>query len=87
VDAGHELRFNRSALALDAAAEGQHVALSLLPLAATDLASGRLVVPFAPRVELDAAYYLISLPTEEETEAPEIVAFRDWLLTEAQHSQ
>jgi hypothetical protein len=24
--------------------------LSLLPLAATDLASGRLVVPFAPRI-------------------------------------
>ncbi len=87
VDASHGLRFNQCALALDAAAEGQGVALSLLPLAATDLAGGRLVVPFAPRIELDAAYYLISLPTEEETEAPEIVAFRDWMLAEPQRDQ
>jgi len=87
VDASHGLRFNHSAFALDAAADGQGVALTLLPLAATDLASGRLVVPFTQRVELDAAYYLISLPTAEEAEAPEIAAFREWLLHEAQREQ
>ena len=84
VDPSHGLRFNHSAFALDAAADGQGVALTLLPLAATDLASGRLLVPFTQRVELNAAYYLISLPTEDETEAPEIAAFREWLLGEAQ---
>jgi LysR family glycine cleavage system transcriptional activator len=87
VDPVHGLHFNHSALALDAAADAQGVALTLLPLAATDLDSGRLVVPFTQRVELDAAYYLISLPTEDETEAPEIAAFRDWLLGEAQRDQ
>jgi LysR family glycine cleavage system transcriptional activator len=87
VDPSHGLHFSHSALALDAAAEGQGVALTLLPLAATDLASGRLVMPFAQRVELDADYYLISLPSEEEAEAPEIEAFRNWLLAEAQEEQ
>ncbi len=87
VDASHGMRFNHSALALDAAADGQGVALTLLPLAATDLASGRLIVPFTPRFELDADYYLISLPTEEEAEAPEIEAFRNWLLAEAREEQ
>jgi LysR family glycine cleavage system transcriptional activator len=86
-DSGHGLRFNHSGMALDAAADGQGVALTLLPLAATDLASGRLVIPFTQRVELDAAYYLISLPTEDETEAPEIAAFRDWLIGEARQEQ
>ena len=81
------MRFSHSALALDAAAEGQGVALTLLPLAATDLASGRLVVPFTQRVELDADYYLISLPTDDEAEAPEIAAFRNWLLAEAREEQ
>ncbi len=87
VDRSHGLHFSHSALALDAAAEGQGVALTLLPLAATDLASGRLVVPFTQRAELDADYYLISLPTEEEAEAPEIEAFRNWLLAEARAEQ
>lgn len=87
VDASHGLHFSHSALVLDAAAEGQGVALTLLPLAATDLASGRLVVPFSQRVELDADYYLISLPTDEEAEAPEIEAFRNWLLAEAREEQ
>lgn len=87
VDASHGLRFNHSSLALEAAADAQGVALTLLPLAATDIASGRLVVPFTQRVQLDAAYYLISLRTAEETEAPEIAAFRDWLMSEAQGEQ
>jgi LysR family glycine cleavage system transcriptional activator len=87
VDPSHGLHFSHSALALDAAAEGQGVALTLLPLAATDLASGRLIIPFTQRVELDADYYLISLPTEEEAEAPEIEAFRNWLLAEAREEQ
>jgi len=87
VDPSHGMRFNHSALALDAAADGQGVALTLLPLAATDLASGRLVVPFTQSVELDAAYYMISLPTVGEDEAPQIAAFRNWLLAEAQREQ
>jgi LysR family glycine cleavage system transcriptional activator len=87
VDPDHGMRFNHSALALDAAAEGQGVALTLRPLAEVDLASGRLVVPFQESVELDVAYYLISLPSAGETEAPEIAAFREWLLDEAQIEQ
>lgn len=87
VDPSHGLRFNHAALALEAAADGQGVALTLLPLAATDIANGRLVVPFTQRVDVDTAYYLISLRSAEETEAPEIAAFRAWLMSEAQKEQ
>lgn len=83
VDRRRGLHFNHSALALEAAAEGQGVALTLRPLAELDLASGRLVVPFTQSVELDAAYYLISLENADQTEAPEIAAFRDWISGEA----
>jgi LysR family glycine cleavage system transcriptional activator len=87
VDPSHGLRFNHASLALDAAADGQGVALTLHSLAALDLASGRLVVPFTQSVELDAAYYMISLRTAQEIEAPEIAAFREWLLAEAQNEE
>ncbi|MGD8788253.1 MAG: transcriptional regulator GcvA, partial [Burkholderiales bacterium] len=87
VDPSHGLHFNHSALALDAAAEGQGVVLTLRPLAELDLASGRLVVPFKQSVELDAAYYLISLQSAGEAEAPEIAAFRKWILAQARQEQ
>ncbi len=83
VDVNHGLRFNHASMVLEAAVEGQGVAMTLLPLAAGDLASGRLVIPFTPSVEMDAAYYLISLQTADETEAPETTAFREWILDEA----
>jgi LysR family glycine cleavage system transcriptional activator len=82
VNARRGLHFNHGALALEAAADGQGVVLSLLPLAAADIALGRLVVPFELSLPLDSAYYLISLA--DNRERPEIVAFRDWLLSEAE---
>src|SRR5262249_58016013 len=52
VDATRGPRFNQAALALDAAAEGQGVALTLEPLARAELAAGRLAAPFAVRMPL-----------------------------------
>jgi len=81
VDAARGPRFNQAALALDAAAEGQGVALTLEPLARADLGAGRLAAPFAVRLRLRPAYYLVC--PEGAAEEPTTAAFRRWLLAEA----
>jgi len=73
--------FNSVQLALQAATEGQGVALTIEALAADDIAAGRLVVPFKTRLPLDEAYFLVTL--EEAAEVPRVAAFRDWILREA----
>jgi LysR family glycine cleavage system transcriptional activator len=82
IDAARGPRFNQAALALDAAAEGQGVALTLEPLARADLAAGRLAAPFAVRLRLKPAYYLVC--PEGAAEEPDVAAFREWLRSEAQ---
>jgi LysR family glycine cleavage system transcriptional activator len=81
IDAARGPRFNHAALALEAAAEGQGVALSLELLARADLAAGRLAAPFEQRLPLRPAYYL-AWP-EAAAEQPGAAAFRTWLLAEA----
>lgn len=81
IDVNRGVHFNRVSLALEAAADGQGVVLSMRPLAAADLAAGRLVIPLDLSMPLHYAYYVISLQ-ETATEA-KITAFREWLLNEA----
>ncbi len=81
IDAARGPRFNHAALALEAAAEGQGVALSLEPLARGDLAAGRLAAPLERRLALRPAYYLAR--PEAAVEEPAASAFRAWLLAEA----
>lgn len=75
------VRFNHVSLALEAAVDGQGVVLSLEPLAAADIAAGRLAVPFGPRLPLRNAYYVVS--PEVSAGYPRVIAFRAWLLDEA----
>lgn len=81
IDAARGPRFNHAALALDAAADGQGVALTLEPLARADLAAGRLAAPFEVRLRLKPAYYLVCPEGAAQEQA--IAAFRRWLLEEA----
>lgn len=81
VDAERGLHFNQVALALEAAIDGQGVVLSLEPLAAADIAAGRLVIPFGPSLELAQAYYLVY--PQGNAEQPSVVALRDWVLQQA----
>ena len=73
--------FTQSSLVLQAAVEGQGVAIVGATLAADDLAAGRLVQPFADTVPTDYSYWLVA--PEAAAERPKIKAFRDWLLAEA----
>ena len=79
----HGLRINNSAAVVQAAIEGQGVALGRSVMVRDDLAAGRLVRPFADlECGLALAYYVVYRP-ECASEA-RLTAFRDWLLAEAQ---
>jgi LysR family glycine cleavage system transcriptional activator len=73
--------FEDSAMLLDAAAEGQGVALGRSALVAADLAAGRLVKPFDLSLPFALTYYLVC--PEATADRPKIAAFRAWLLAEA----
>ena len=72
---------NRASMAIDAAVDGQGVALARTTLAATDLISGRLLRPFAEELRLSKTYWIIC--PRATAGLPKIVTFRDWLLAEA----
>jgi LysR family glycine cleavage system transcriptional activator len=74
--------YDDAALVLQAAAEGQGVALARAALAADDIAAQRLVRPFDIEVEDDYGWFLVwRTPLRCDPEAHE--AFRSWLRAEA----
>lgn len=75
--------FTQENMAVQAALDGQGVALVGDILVADHLAAGRLVRPFAPHLStpLSFAYYLLS--AKDNAEQPKVAAFRNWLLEEA----
>ncbi len=77
----HSLSFNYSNLMLQAAIDGLGVALTQNVLAGDDLAAGRLVRLFEVSLPTDYAYYVVT-PALTATR-PKIVAFREWLVDEA----
>lgn len=79
----HGLRINNSAAVLQAAIDGQGLALARSVMVNDDLMAGRLIRPFADRgldCRLTQAYYVVYRP--ESGELPKVQAFRDWLLSE-----
>jgi LysR family glycine cleavage system transcriptional activator len=77
------LHFGQTALVLQAAIEGQGVALGESALVSADLEAGRLVKPFelALKAPPQFAYFLIS--PLETAETPIVKAFREWIISEA----
>jgi LysR family glycine cleavage system transcriptional activator len=72
---------NRASMVIDAAIDGQGIALARTTLAASDLINGRLVRPFAEELRLAKTYWIIC--PKATTTLPKIITFRDWLLAEA----
>lgn len=72
---------NRASMVIDAAINGQGVALARTTLAAWDLINGRLVRPFPDSLPLSKTYWIIS--PKAASNLPKIVTFRNWLLAEA----
>jgi LysR family transcriptional regulator, glycine cleavage system transcriptional activator len=84
VDPSRGPRFSDDALALEAAIEGQGVAISRDILVAGDLAAGRLVRPFAQSLPDLFGCYVVCPP--ERFDEPRIAAFRDWIVEEARRN-
>ena len=76
------LQINNSAAVIQAAINGQGVALGRSVMVADDLAQGRLVRPFEVSAAPNPLAYYIVYRAEAES-SPRVLAFRDWLITEA----
>jgi LysR family glycine cleavage system transcriptional activator len=66
---------------IDAAVDGQGIALARTALAAWDLINGRLVTPLSTVLPLTRSYWIVC--PKAVSALPKIKTFRDWLLTEA----
>jgi LysR family glycine cleavage system transcriptional activator len=80
-DVTHGPVLNRASMVIDAAVNGQGVALARTTLAAWDLINGRLVRPFPESLRISKTYWIIC--PKATASLPKIVTFRDWLLAEA----
>ena len=72
---------NRASMLIDAAIDGQGVALARTTLAAWDLISGRIVRPFDLSWRPAGTYWILS--QKATAKVAKIRLFHDWLLTEA----
>jgi LysR family glycine cleavage system transcriptional activator len=81
VDASRGPILNQASMAIDAAIDGQGVALARSALAAWDTIAGRLIRPFAVVLPATFAYWIVC--PKATARLPKIAAFTDWLLAEA----
>ncbi len=81
VDLSRGVVFDQAGIILDAAVDGQGVALARTTLAARDLLAGRLIRPFKIGLPRDYGYFIICPPAFAERS--KVKAMRAWMLTEA----
>jgi len=72
---------NQASMAIDAAVDGQGIALARTALAAWDLIGGRLVRPFDVAMPVSYGYWIVC--SKAVAKLPKIMAFSEWLLAEA----
>ncbi len=75
------LVMNHASMVIDAAVNGQGIALARTTLAAWDLINKRLIAPFSDTLPLSRAYWIVA--PHATAELPKISVFRNWLLAEA----
>ncbi len=83
VDVGRGPRFTEHSMALQAAVEGQGVAMATTAIVADDIAKGRLVLPFDLHLTTIFAYYLV-WPRDLASKSM-VVAFCDWIRAAIDH--
>jgi LysR family glycine cleavage system transcriptional activator len=81
VDLKRGIVFNQASMTIDAAIDGQGIALARTALASSDLIAGRLVQPFTEALEAPYAFWIVC--PKSAADLPKIAAFRSWLLEEA----
>ena len=73
--------FNQASMAIDAAIDGQGIALARSALTAWDLGAGRLVRPFPLSLKVPYSYWIVC--PKPTAALPKISTFRKWLADEA----
>ena len=71
---------DRASMVIDAAVNGQGIALGSTALTALDLINGRLIMPFGTSVRLPNSYWIVC--PAATSRLPKIARFREWLLAE-----
>jgi len=72
---------NRASMLIDAAVDGQGIALARTTLAARDIISGRLVRPIDVSLRMSNTYWIVC--PKVTSSLSKIATFRNWLLAEA----
>ena len=81
VDASRGIFFSQGEMVIEAAIEGQGIALAASVMAAGAIESGRLVQPFETRLPVRLSFHLIS--TRQKSRSSKIGVFRQWILDES----
>lgn len=81
VDASRGMFFSQGEMVIEAAIEGQGIALGASVMVAGAIESGRLVQPFETRLPVRLSFHLIT--TRQKWGNPKISAFRQWILDES----
>jgi LysR family glycine cleavage system transcriptional activator len=81
VDASRGIFFSQGEMVIEAAIEGQGIALAASVMAAGAIESGRLVQPFETRLPVRLSFHLIT--TRQKSRSSKIGAFRQWILDES----
>ncbi len=81
IDPTHGPGLSPSVMMIQAAIDGQGLALGRSVLVKADLADGRLIKAFELTIPLDYAYYVVC--PENAAERPKVAAFRQWIMEEA----
>jgi LysR family transcriptional regulator, glycine cleavage system transcriptional activator len=85
VDVARGPVLNQASMVLDAAVDGQGVALARTALASWDLIAGRLIRPFPLSLSVPYAYWIVC--PKATAELPKINVFRNWLLAQAEDDE
>lgn len=81
VDANRGIYFSQGEMVIEAAIEGQGIALAGSVMAAGAIQSGRLVQPFETRLPVRLSFHLVT--TRQKSRSPKVNAFRQWVLDES----
>ncbi len=84
-DHSRGLVLNRASMLIDAAVDGQGIALARTTLAAWDLINGRLVRPFEESLRVSKNYWIVC--PKATAMLPKVKTARAWLLAEAAEDQ
>jgi len=81
IDAGRGIYFNQGEMIIEAALEGQGIALVSSVMAAGEIESGRLVQPFETRLPVRLRFHLVT--SAQKARNPKVAEFRQWILEES----